>query len=210
MARMTGPVCRLCRRENHKLFLKGSRCYTQKCPMERRPTIPGQHGEKNARRKTSQFGMQLREKQKTKRYYGVLEAQFRRYYERASRVKGVTGQYMLQLLERRLDNVVYRAGFASSRPEARQMVRHGHFTVNGRRVNVPSYEVREQDVIAVAEASKSLPRFKELAAAIGARTIPAWIEVDPENLRARIVRLPQRDEIDVPVQEHLIIELYSR
>lgn len=210
MARMTGPVCRLCRRESNKLFLKGSRCFTQKCPMEKKPTIPGQHGDKNSRRKTSQYGLQLREKQKTRRYYGVLEKQFRHYYDRASRIKGVTGQYMLQLLERRLDNVVFRAGFAASRPEARQMVRHGHFTVNGRRVNIPSFEVREGDLIVLAEASRSMPRFKEMAAAMAARTVPAWIEVNVEALSARVARLPQREEIDIPVQEHLIIELYSR
>lgn len=210
MARMTGPVCRLCRRESNKLFLKGSRCFTQKCPMEKKPNIPGQHGDKNARRKTSQYGLQLREKQKTKRYYGVLETQFRRYFERASRIKGVTGQYMLQLLERRLDNVVFRAGFAASRPEARQMVRHGHFTVNGHRVNIPSYEVREGEVIVLAERSRSMPRFKEMAAAMAARTVPAWLEVNAETLTARVTRVPQRDEIDIAVQEHLIIELYSR
>ncbi|MGB9886576.1 MAG: 30S ribosomal protein S4 [Moorellales bacterium] len=208
MGRYTGPVCRLCRREGVKLFLKAERCYTEKCAMERRPYPPGLHG--HGRRKVTEYGMQLREKQKAKRIYGVLERQFRNYFEKAERQKGATGENLLVLLERRLDNVVFRLGLAGSRPEARQLVRHGHFTVNGRKVDIPSYQVRPGDEIAVKETSRDLPRFKALAEALVHRTLPAWLDVDKENLRGRVLRLPEREEIDVPVEEHLIVELYSR
>lgn len=207
MARYTDAVCRLCRREGVKLYLKGEKCYSDKCPVVKRQTPPGQHGA--SRRKMSEYGIQLREKQKARRFYGVLENQFERYFDLAARKKGVTGEILLQTLERRLDNVVYRMGFAASRSEARQVVKHSHIEVNGRKVNIPSYLVREGDVIAVREGSRDHKRVKELAAA-GARTIPAWLTVEIEALRGSVVRLPNRDEIDAPVQEHLIVELYSR
>lgn len=208
MARYTGPVCRLCRREGLKLYLKGEKCYTEKCPVTRRGYAPGEHGQ--GRRKMSEYGIQLREKQKARRVYGVLERQFRRYFRLAAKKKGVTGETLLQLLERRLDNTVYRMGLGASRKEARQLVRHGHFSVNGRKVDIPSYLVREGDVIAVRESSRELPRFRELAESAAGRGVPGWLELDLENLRARVARLPLREEIDVPVQEHLIVELYSR
>ncbi len=208
MARYTGPVCRLCRREMEKLYLKGDRCYTDKCPLERRARPPGEHGQ--ARRKVSEYALRLREKQKAKRIYGVLEAQFRRYLERATRARGVTGEALLQILETRLDNVVYRMGFASSRRQARQLVRHGHFSVNGRKVDIPSYSVRPGDVVAVRPKSRQLDLFKVLAEEAEGRRSPDWLDVDVQNMRGKVVRLPRRDEIDVPVQEHLIVELYSR
>jgi small subunit ribosomal protein S4 len=207
MARYTDAVCRLCRREGVKLYLKGEKCYSDKCPVVKRATPPGQHG--LSRRKVSEYGVQLREKQKARRFYGVLEGQFERYFELASRKKGVTGEILLQTLERRLDNVVYRMGFAGSRAEARQVVKHSHIDVNGRKVNIPSYLVREGDVISVREGSKDHKRVKELTAA-GTRTVSAWLSVEAEALRGTVVRLPNRDEIDAPVQEHLIVELYSR
>lgn len=207
MARYTGPVCRLCRREGVKLYLKGEKCYSDKCPVVKRATPPGQHGA--SRRKPTEHAIQLREKQKARRYYGVLERQFERYFEMASRKKGVTGEVLLQTLERRLDNVVYRMGFAASRAEARQIVKHSHIEVNGRKVNIPSYLVREGDVVAVRESSREHKRIKELAAA-ATRTVPAWLSVDPEALRGTVLRLPNRDEIDTPVQEQLIVEFYSR
>ncbi|MCL6581786.1 MAG: 30S ribosomal protein S4 [Firmicutes bacterium] len=207
MARYTGPVCRLCRREGLKLYLKGERCYTPKCAFEHRPHAPGPQ---TRRRKPTEYGLQLREKQKTRRIYGVLERQFRRYYRKAARARGVTGEKLLELLERRLDNVVFRIGLASSRAEARQLVRHGHFTVNGRRVNIPSFEVREGDEVAVHPASRNLPRLKELAGLGGQRGVPGWLDVNHAEMKARVLRLPQRADIDVPVQEHLIVELYSR
>lgn len=176
--------------------------------MDRRSYAPGEHGQ--LRRKPSEYGIQLREKQKARRIYGILEAQFRRYFEKAEKRKGVTGENLLQLLESRLDNIVYRLGLASSRAEARHLVRHGHFTVNNRRVNIPSFLVKEGDNIAVHEGSRDLARIKELAEEGAGRGVPAWLEVDRENLRARVVRLPRREEIDVPIQEHLIVELYSR
>lgn len=207
MARYTGPVCRLCRREGVKLYLKGEKCYSDKCPVVKRATPPGQHGA--SRRKPTEYAIQLREKQKARRYYGVLERQFERYFEMAARKKGVTGEVLLQTLERRLDNVVYRMGFAASRAEARQIVKHSHIEVNGRKVNIPSYLVREGDVVAVRESSREHKRIKELAAA-ATRTVPAWLSVDPEALRGTVLRLPNRDEIDTPVQEQLIVEFYSR
>ncbi|AEG16526.1 30S ribosomal protein S4 [Desulfofundulus sp. TPOSR] len=208
MARYTGPQCRLCRREGIKLYLKGDRCYTSKCAIDRRPYAPGVHGQ--ARRKISEYGLQLREKQKARRIYGVLETQFRNYFERAERQPGITGENLLRLLERRLDNVVYRLGLATSRMEARQLVRHGHFTVNGRKVNIPSYLVRVGDVIAVREKSKDSPRIKELMERAADRTPPPWLEYDENQAQGRVVALPTRDQIDTPVQEHLIVELYSR
>ena len=207
MARYTGPVCRLCRREGTKLFLKGDKCYTEKCPVARRPVPPGQHAQ--GRRKLSEYGVQLREKQKARRWYGVLEGQFRRYMDRAERKTGVTGTTLLQLLERRLDNVVYRMGLTTSRAEARQMIRHGHFRVNGRKVNIPSYQVRPGDVVEVKEASRNRAHFKEVRE-MAARGVPEWLEVDREQLKGTVLRLPTREEIDVPVQEHLVVELYSR
>jgi len=208
MARYRGPVCRLCRREGLKLYLKGDRCYTTKCGVERRSYAPGQHGQ--GRKKVSEYGLQLREKQKARRMYGILEGQFRRYFEKAERQPGITGENLLRLLERRLDNVVYRLGLGTSRNEARQLVRHGHFTVNGRKVNIPSYLLRAGDVIAVREKSKESPRIKELLERAADRTPPAWLEFDADQASARVVALPARDQIDAPVQEHLIVELYSR
>lgn len=207
MARYTDAVCRLCRREGVKLYLKGEKCYSDKCPVVKRNTPPGQHGA--SRRKVSEYGVQLREKQKARRFYGVLEKQFEMYFDAAARKKGVTGEILLQTLERRLDNVAYRMGLGASRAEARQIVKHSHIEVNGRKVNIPSYLVRVGDVIAVREASRDHKRVKELAAA-GVRTVPAWLSVETEALRGTVVRLPNRDEIDAPVQEHLIVELYSR
>lgn len=208
MARYTGPVCRLCRREGTKLFLKGKKCFDQKCPVVKRAYAPGEHGQ--TKKKLSEYGLQLREKQKAKRIYGVLEAQFRRYFEAAAKKKGVTGEVLLQLLERRLDNVVYRLGLATSRAEARQLVRHGHFSVNGRRVNIPSYLVREGDIIALTPGTRDMPRMKELIEFASAHTPPAWLELDLENVRARVLRVPRREEIDIPVQERMIVELYSK
>jgi len=208
MARYTGASCRLCRREGQKLFLKGERCYTNKCAIDRRSYAPGMHGQQ--RKKLSEYGIQLREKQKAKRFYGVLESQFRKYYEMAIRKKGITGEILLQILESRLDNVVYRMGFGTSRAEARQLVTHGHFLVNGRKVNIPSYLIKEGDVIEVAENSRKLERFKEILDVTGSKVIPKWLEVDHENMKGRVISLPAREDIDLPIQEHLIVELYSK
>lgn len=208
MARYTGPVCRLCRREGMKLYLKGDRCYTGKCSIDRRAYAPGQHGQ--SRKKPTEFAIQLREKQKARRIYGVLEKQFSGYFEEANRQKGMTGENLLRILERRLDNVVYRLGFAASRAEARQLVRHGHFSVNGKKVNIPSFLVRVGETIAVREESKSSPRIKELLENRGAKAIPAWLTYDATAASGTIVALPAREDIDVPVQEHLIVEKYSR
>jgi len=208
MARYTGAVCRLCRREGVKLYLKGDRCYSDKCAIVRRAYAPGQHGQ--SRKKSSEYGIQLREKQKARRIYGVLENQFRNYFEKAERQKGVTGENLLRLLELRLDNVVYRLGFANSRVEARQLVRHGHFTVNGRRVNIPSFMVRVGDQIAISEGSRKSPKFEEISELAAHKTTPAWLEMDKDALVGKVVALPQREDIDVPIQEHLIVELYSR
>jgi small subunit ribosomal protein S4 len=207
MARYTGPVCRLCRREGTKLYLKGEKCYTEKCPVSRRPFPPGQHGQ--GRRKLSEYGVQLREKQKVRRTYGVLEGQFRRYFDKAERKTGVTGTVLMQLLERRLDNVVYRLGLCSSRAQARQMVRHGHFLVNGRKVDIPSYSVKPGDVIEVRPSSRNKGQFAVVREQTS-RGVPAWLEADLPNLRGTVLRLPNRDEIDVPVQDQLVVELYSR
>ncbi|MCL6597463.1 MAG: 30S ribosomal protein S4 [Alicyclobacillus macrosporangiidus] len=208
MARYTGPVCRLCRREGVKLYLKGERCFSDKCAIDRRPFPPGQHGQ--GRKRTSEYGLQLREKQKARRYYGVLEKQFEAYYDEAARRQGVTGENLLQILESRLDNVVYRLSFAASRAEARQLVRHGHFLVNGRRVDIPSYLTKPGDVIQIREKSQQLERIKTLLENAESRTIPAWLELDLANKQGRVVRLPARDEIDTPVAEQLIVEHYSR
>ena len=208
MARYTDASCRLCRREGEKLFLKGTRCYTDKCAVARRAQAPGQHGAK--KKKLSEYGVQLREKQKAKVFYGVLEGQFRKYFEMASNKKGITGENLLQLLELRLDNVVYRMGLATSRAEARQIVRHGHITVNGGKVNIPSYLVEKNDVIAVAEASQNDEKFKTIMEQTAGRTVPAWMEFNAEQKKATVVELPKREDIDLPVQEHLIVELYSK
>ncbi|RPF42794.1 SSU ribosomal protein S4P [Thermodesulfitimonas autotrophica] len=208
MARYTEARCRLCRREGVKLYLKGDRCYSNRCAMERRNFPPGQHG--RARRKVTEYALQLREKQKLRRIYGVLEAQFRNYFEKAERQRGITGENLLRLLERRLDNVVYRLGLASSRAEARQLVRHGHFQVNGRKVNIPSYLVRVGDRISVAANSKESPRIKELMERAAQNTPPAWLSYDADAATGEVLAYPARDQIDVPVREHLIVELYSR
>ena len=209
MARYTGESCRVCRREGEKLFLKGSRCYTDKCAITRRAYAPGQHGQK--RKKQSEYGMQLREKQKAKSFYGVLESQFRKYFEEASRRKGVTGTNLLQILESRLDNVVYRLGFATSRAQARQLVRHGHFTVNGVKVNIPSYLTKIGDEIKVKEASANSEIFKQIVEENEkGRPVPAWLESNLAGRTGKIVAVPAREDIDLPVQEHLIVELYSK
>ena len=209
MARYAGPVCRLCRREAMKLFLKGERCYGEKCAIERRNVPPGQHG-KGRRQRLMGYGLQLREKQKVKRMYGVLERQFRRYFEEADRQKGVTGETLLQLLERRLDNVVYRLGFAASRPQARQLVRHGHFTVNGRRADVPSFSVRAGDVVAVRASSAKNPAILYAMEEVKGRGIPEWLQLDGQALSGRLTAAPTRDQLNLPVQEQLIVELYSK
>ncbi len=208
MARYTDAVCRLCRREGVKLFLKGDRCYTDKCAMVRRPYAPGQHGQR--RKKDSEFGLQLREKQKAKRYYGILESQFAKYFDIANRKQGVTGTNLLQILESRLDNVVYRLGLGNSRPEARQLVLHGHFTVNGRKVNIPSYLLKTGDVVAVADKSKSSSKFKELAELSASKNIPTFLEYNAEKLEGKIVGECAREEVGIPLEEHLIVELYSK
>ena len=211
MARYTDSVCRQCRREGTKLFLKGDRCYNEaKCAVMKRHTPPGQHGQARAR-KASEYGTQLREKQKCRRAYGVLESQFRKYYDMASNMRGITGDNMLCLLERRLDNVVYRLGFAMTRREARQLVNHAHFTVNGHKVNIPSYLVRVGDVIEVKESSRSSVTFKRLTAEDAPMvTVPKWLERDKTALKGTVVTLPAREDIDMPIEEHLIVELYSK
>lgn len=207
MARYTEAVCRLCRREGMKLYLKGDRCYSDKCGVTRRPQAPGQHG--TGRRKLSEYGLQLREKQKARRIYGVLEKQFANYFVKAEKMKGITGENLLQLLERRLDNVVYRLGFAQSRPQARQLVRHGHITVNGRKVNIPSFLVDLDDIVAVkAKSASEVEHFKLLKEGTG-KTVAPWLEVNYEALEAKVVSLPSREDIDIEIQEHLIVEYYS-
>ncbi len=209
MARYIGPVCRLCRREGMKLFLKGERCYTDKCAIEKRNVPPGQHG-RGRRAKIVGYGIQLREKQKVKRTYGVLENQFRRYFEAADRQRGITGELLLQMLERRLDNVVYRLGFATSRAQGRQLVRHGHFTVNGRKVDIPSYALRPGDVVAVRPPSAQNPTIQHAMEEVKGRGVPEWLLVDTDGLSARVSQLPTREQINLPVQEQLIVELYSK
>jgi len=209
VGRYTDSVCRQCRREGEKLFLKGDRCYSEKCAIERKPYVPGMHGQ-GRRQKASEYGLQLREKQKTKRIYGLMEKQFRNYFKKADRQKGVTGENLLRLLERRLDNVVYRLGFAASRKEARQLVNHGHFTLNGKKANIPSILVRVGDVIQVRESSKNSPKFQEIKEQAAYRTPPEWLTVDVENMAGTVLSYPSREQIDTPVSEQLIVELYSR
>ena len=208
MARYTGSVCRLCRREGCKLFLKGDRCYGPNCAVGKRPTPPGEHGQAR-QRKQSEYGMQLREKQKAKRAYGVLETQFHRYFESATREKGITGENLLVLLERRLDNVVYRCGFGSSRAQARQLVRHGHIRVNGKKVNIPSFLVNVGDVITIREKTAESDYFKGLREGTG-KVMPSWLTIDAQNLKATVDAMPKREDIDLTIQENLIVELYSR
>ncbi|MEW6572422.1 MAG: 30S ribosomal protein S4 [Bacillota bacterium] len=208
MARYTEARCRLCRREGVKLYLKGDRCYSNRCAIERRNTPPGQHG--RTRRKVTEYAVQLREKQKVRRIYGVLETQFRNYFEKAERQRGITGENLLRLLERRIDNIVYRLGLAASRTEARQLIRHGHFQVNGRKVSIPSFLVRVGDKITVADKSKESPRVKELIERAAQNTPPAWLGYDADAVTGEVLSYPTRDQIDTPVKEQLIVELYSR
>ena len=208
MARYTDASCRLCRREGQKLFLKGDRCYTDKCAMVTRGYAPGMHGQ--GRSKTSEYGSQLREKQKAKRYYGLLESQFRSYFEMAERRPGQTGENLLSILETRLDNVVYRLGFAMSRAEARQLVTHGHFTVNGKKVNIPSFLVMPGMIVSLRESSRSLEKIKANMEANAFRPAPKWLEYDANNMMAKVAAVPARDDIDLPIEEHLIVELYSK
>ena len=208
MARYTGPACKLCRREGKKLYLKGESCTSGKCALERRSTAPGQHGA--AKKKMGEYGIQLREKQATRRYYGVLEKQFKNYYEEADRKEGMTGENLLILLERRLDNVVYRMGLAESHKEARQLVLHAHFTVNGKKVNVPSILVKPGDVVAVKESSRDSAKFKALAEALESKTAPKWLDVDKAALSGKVVSFPAREDIDFEFNEQLIVELYSK
>lgn len=207
MSRYTGPSCRLCRREGTKLYLKGDRCYSDKCALNKRNFAPGQHGK--SRKKTTEYGMQLREKQKVRRFYGLTESQMRMYFDRADKMKGITGENLLRLLELRLDNVVYRMGFASSRAEARQLVTHGHFLLNGRKADIPSLITNVGDTIEVKEKSKSSDKFKALMENRAGNTVP-WVDVDVEKMRGTIVTQPSREDIDLPVEEHLIVELYSK
>jgi len=208
MGRHTEAVCRLCRREKEKLYLKGDRCFTDKCAVVRHAYPPGQHGQ--GRQKFSEYGQQLREKQKARRIYGVFERQFRRYFKEADRRRGVTGEILLQLLESRLDSVVYRMGLARSRTEARQLINHGHFQVNGRKVDIPSFLTRIGDEVAVREKSRNKPVFKQIIEERDQHAVVDWLEADSEKLQGKVIRIPQREEIDVPVTEHLIVELYSR
>ena len=209
MARYTGPACKLCRREGRKLFLKGERCTTGKCALDRRHSAPGQHGAQG-NKKLKEYGMQLREKQTAKRYYGVLEGQFRNYFDKADKAEGMTGENLLTILETRFDNVVYRMGMASSRREARQLVLHGHFRINGKKVNIPSLLVKAGDVITVREESKSNAKIKELMEGLLSQTAPKWLEVDKDNAKAKVVALPAREDIDFDFNEQLIVELYSK
>ena len=208
MARYTGPACKLCRREGTKLFLKGDRCLSGKCAIDRRNTAPGQHGA--ATKKLREYGMQLREKEKTKRYYGVLERQFVNYFEEADRTQGMTGENLICLLERRLDNTVYRMGMGASRKEARQLVLHGHFTLNGKNVNIPSLIVKAGDVIAVKESSRKSEKIKALAESLASKSAPKWLDVDKNGLSAKVATLPARDDVDFDFNEQLIVELYSK
>lgn len=208
MARYRGSECRLCRREGLKLFFKGDRCYTEKCAFERRGYAPGEHGQ--ARKKHSDYGVQLREKQRLKRMYGLLEKQFRGYFERADRMQGITGSNLLVLLERRLDNVVFRLGFAPSRNEARQLVRHSHFLVNGRKVNIPSYTVRKDDVVELREKSRKVLPILDSLETVARRGIPGWLELDKDNFKGLVKAIPTREDITMPVQEQLVVELYSK
>lgn len=208
MARYIGPVCKLCRRENLKLFLKGDRCYSDKCAFDRRPYPPGQHGQ--GRIKFSEYAVRLREKQKVRRMYGIFERQFRRYFQFADQSKGVTGENLLRFLERRLDNVVYRIGFASTRSEARQLVRHNHVLVNGKRVNIPSYLTRANQTVSIRERSKKIARIAESMEAVERRGPVSWLELDKANFQGVVKQLPARDDITMPIQEQMIVEFYSR
>lgn len=209
MARYTGAVCRLCRRERMKLFLKGDRCFKEKCAIERRAYPPGQHGQRRGRR-TMGYGLQLREKQKVKRIYGVQERQFRNYFKKADRLKGITGENLLVLLERRLDSVAYSLGFGSSRAQARQMVRHGHILVDGKKITIPSYSVAANQVVTVREASRKNEFIRSAVDSARGRGIPSWLELDAENFSGTVKSIPTREEIKIPIQEQLIVELYSR
>ena len=208
MARYTGAVCRLCRREGKKLFLKGERCYSEKCSVGIRAYAPGQHGQ--GRKKSCEYGLQLRAKQTARRFYGVQENQFHQYFEIAERKPGITGDNLLRILESRLDNVVYRVGFASSRAEARQLVGHGHYEVNGKRVDIASYLLKAGDVVSICEKARGLDKIKAVVEANSARPVPQWIDVDREALTAKVIVLPNRDQIDAPVEDQLIVELYSK
>lgn len=208
MSRYTGPVCRLCRAEGTKLFLKGDRCYTEKCSLNRKNHRPGQHGQR--RTKVSEYGLRLREKQKLRRFYGMNENQFRRFYQQANKMAGQTGHNFLQLLERRLDNVVYRMGIGNSRRQARQIVLHGHIMVNGRKVDIPSYLVRQGDRITIAEGSRDIPVIKENVEVAGSRTLPGWLSFDAEKYEGSVLMVPDREHIDVPVKEQLVVEFYAR
>ena len=208
MARYTGAVCKLCRREGKKLFLKGDRCYSGKCALDRRAYAPGQHGQ--GRKKTSEYGTQLRTKQTARRYYGVNESQFRKYFDMAEKQPGMTGENLLRICESRLDNIVYLLGWSSSRAEARQLVTHGHFTVNGRKVNIPSYLCKAGESLAIRKKSLDSEKFKAVLEANASRPVPAWLELDAENNTAKVVSLPERDQILAPVEEHYIVELYSK
>lgn len=208
MARYTDASCRLCRREGEKLFLKGERCYTNKCAVSKRAYAPGQHGQQ--KKKMSEYGIQLREKQKARRFYGILESQFRGYFGMAVKRKGITGENLLQILESRLDNVVYRLGLATSRPEARQLVTHAHFTVNGKKVNIPSILLGPGDVVAIRDKFRGSEKVKSIVEIAGGKVVPKWLEFDAENLSGKVVSLPSREEIDLPIREHLIVELYSK
>ncbi len=208
MARYTGAACKLCRREGQKLFLKGERCYSNKCALERRAYAPGQHGQ--GRKKVSEYGKQLRTKQFAKRYYGVLEGQFRHYFERAEKMSGVTGENLLSLLESRLDNVAYRLGFGTSRAQARQMVLHGHVTVNGKKVNIPSFLVKPGQVIAISEKARGLELTKQILESTESRPIPKWLDLDKQKMEAKVVAFASREDIDLPIEETLIVELYSK
>ena len=208
MARYTGAVCRQCRREGQKLFLKGERCYSEKCSVAIRAYAPGQHGQ--GRKKSSEYGLQLRAKQRARRFYGVAEHQFRHYYEMAVKKQGVTGTNLLRILESRLDNVVYRAGYASSRAEARQLVGHGHFEVNGHRVDIASYLLKEGEVVSVCEKARATDKIKSVVETNGARPVPAWLEVNRDNFEVKVLALPEREQIEVPVEEQLIVEFYSK
>jgi small subunit ribosomal protein S4 len=210
MARYTGPVCRLCRRDGTKLFLKGAKCFSEKCPVEKRNFPPGQHGQSKKQKKVVGYGLQLREKQKAKRIYFTLETQFRAYYEKASNKTGVTGELLLQQLETRLDNIAYRLGFALSRRQARQIVRHGHIQVNGRKVNIPSYQCKVGDEIAIREGSKSIVVLEEAKNFASGQRAATWLDINRDNLSGKVLSLPKREDIQLPVNEQLIVELYSK
>ena len=208
MARYTGAVCKLCRREGKKLFLKGDRCYTGKCSIERRSYAPGQHGQ--SRKKTSEYGLQLRTKQQARRYYGIQEGQFHKYFLMAERQQGVTGENLLRICERRLDNVVYLLGWGNSRSEARQLVTHGHFKVNGKKVDIPSYLLKVGDVVTIKDKSRESEKIKSVLESNASRPVPTWLELNSEAVSAKVITLPERDQIAAPVEEHLIVEFYSK